>query len=90
MTKEQFLSGAPFYIGKKSYKGDSTYYYHSNANCISRQSRSSVDERVVLDGYECTITKIGRVGFAGMTYVLGKKVVVKYKFDDLLMFENNL
>jgi hypothetical protein len=87
MTKEQFLSGAPFYIKRKAYKGDSTYNFNG-AGSISRQSRSSVDERVVIDDYECNIFKLGRVGFEGFTFVMGKKVVVKIKFKDLVPFED--
>ena len=90
MTKEQFLNGTQFYIGRKKYKGDSTYSFNK-AGSISRQSRSSVDERVVLDDYECNVIKTGRIGFSGFTFVLGKKVVVKYRFEDLVEFigENN-
>ena len=90
MTKEQFLNGTQFYIGRKKYKGDSTYSFNE-AGSISRQSRSSVDERIVLDDYECNVIKIGRIGFSGFTFVLGKKVVVKYRFEDLVEFigENN-
>lgn len=86
MTKEQFLSGAKFYIGGKKYKGDSTYNFNG-AGSISRQSRSSIDERIVLDDYECNIFKMGRVGFEGFTFVLGKKVKVKVRFSDLVEFE---
>jgi hypothetical protein len=85
MTKEQFLAGTPFYIKSKKYAGDSTYYFNS-AESISRQSRSSVDERVVLDDYECNVDKIGRVGFTGFTFVMGKRVIVKLKFSDLISF----
>ena len=87
MTKEQFLSGAKFYIGGKKYKGDSTYNFN-DAGSISRQSRSSIDERVVIDDYECNVFKMGRVGFEGFTFVMGKKVVVKYRFADLVPFED--
>jgi hypothetical protein len=86
MTKEQFLKGTQFYVGSKKYKGDSTYSF-SSVGSISRQSRSSVDERIVLDDYECNVTKIGRVGFAGFTYVMGKKVVVRSRFEDLVEFK---
>ena len=86
MTKEQFLSGAKFYIGGKKYKGDSTYNFNG-AGSISRQSRSSIDERVVIDDYECNVFKIGRVGFEGFTFVMGKKVLVKFKFSDLVEFK---
>jgi hypothetical protein len=86
MTKEQFLSGAPFYIKGKNYKGDSTYTFNGLGS-ISRQSRSSVDNRVVIDDYECNLFKMGRVGFEGFTFVMGKKVVVKYRFEDLVEFK---
>ena len=85
MTKEQFTSGTIFYIREKKYKGDSTYYY--SGGHISRQSRSSIDDRVILDSYECNVPKIGRVGFTTYTYVMNKKVVVKLKFDDLVEFK---
>ena len=85
MTKEQFISGTPFYLNKKCYKGDSTYSYGEGS--ISRQVRSSIDDRVILDSYECNVTKVGRVGFSGFTYVLGKKVLIKGRFVDLVEFK---
>lgn len=85
MTREQFLSGVKFTIGQLKYKGDSTFSYDSKS--ISRQSRSSIDNRIILDGYECNVDKVGRVGFTGFTYVMGKKVLVKYKFEDLVEFK---
>jgi hypothetical protein len=85
MTREQFLSGTPFYIGGKSYNGDSTYYYEGG--CICRQSRSSIDERVILDSYHCNVLKTGRTGFTGFVFVLGKKVQVNLKFIQLQEFE---
>jgi len=85
MTKEQFISGTPFYVGGKKYNGDSTYYF--NDGHISRQTRSSIDDRAIQDSYECNVVKVGRVGFTGFTYVMGKKVVVKLKFSDLVPYE---
>lgn len=91
MTKEQFLDGTPFYIGRKRYAGDSTYYFSGSvvnaAGHISKQSRSSIDERVVLADYECNVLKLGRIGFIGFTYVMGKQVIVKYRFSDLVPYE---
>jgi hypothetical protein len=86
MTKEQFLKGTQFYVGSKKYKGDSTYSF-SSVGSISRQSRSSIDNRIVLEDYECNVTKIGRVGFVGFTFVMGKKVVVRSRFEDLVEFK---
>lgn len=86
MTKEQFISGTPFYINKKTYKGDSTYYF--DGGHISRQTRSSIDDKIVLDDYECNVTKTGRVGFTAFTFVMGKKVVVRNRFEDLVEFKH--
>ena len=86
MTREQFLNGTTFTVGVPRYKGACTYSLKHNDECITKQSRSSIDERVVLDDYECSVTKIGRVGFTGFTYVMKKKVVVKYRFEDLVEF----
>ena len=91
MTKEQFLDGTPFYIGGKKYKGDSTYYFsgsvENTTGHISKQSRSSIDERVIIDDYECNMDKLGRIGFTGFTHVMGKQVIVKYRFSDLVPYE---
>jgi hypothetical protein len=86
MTKEQFLNGTQFYIGRKSYKGAETYSYNAKDNYMSKQIRSSIDERVVMDDYVCNVTKVGRVGFEGLVHIMRKKVVVKYKFEDLIEF----
>lgn len=85
MTKEQFISGTPFTIGKQNYKGESTYYFDGGS--ISRQIRSSVDNRVTLVDYECNVLKVGRTGFKGFTFVMKKRVVVKYRFEDLVEFK---
>jgi hypothetical protein len=87
MTKEQFLSGKQFYIGRKSYNGAETYSYNLKDNYMSKQIRSSIDERVVLEDYVCNVTKVGRVGFLAVTFVMRKKVVIKYKFADLVEFK---
>jgi hypothetical protein len=86
MTKEQFLNGTIFTIGNPTYKGACTYSY-SKDGCIMKQSRSSIDERVVLNDYECNVPKITKSGFEGFTYIMKKMVVVKYKFTDLVEFK---
>ena len=87
MTREQFLNGTIFTVGFITYKGASTYYYNENAGCIMRQSRSSIDERIVLNEYECNVPKITKTSFTGFTYVMKKRVVVSYKFEDLVEFK---
>ena len=83
MTREQFISGTSFRVKGPSYKGAETYYYDE---CIMKQSRSSIDERVIIEGYHANVLKIGRVGFTAFTFIMNKKVVVKYRFDDLVEF----
>ena len=90
MTREQFLNGTIFTVGGPTYKGASTYSYNENAGCMMRQTRSSLDERIVMNEYECNVPKVTRTGFEGFTYVMKKKVVVKYKFEDLVVFEEGV
>jgi hypothetical protein len=87
MTREQFLNGTEFYIGRKR-RGDSTYSYDGSdkAGHICKQIRSAVDQRITLNDYECNVSKLGRVGFTGVTFVMGKRVVVKFRFSDLVEF----
>ena len=91
MTQEHFLNGVQFTIGPRKYKGESTYSYKEDAGkCITRQSRSSLDGRIVLNDYECNVDRVGRVSFTGFTFVMGKKVVVTYRFESLVEFEENV
>lgn len=87
MTREQFLNGTIFTVGLPTYKGACTYSYNEDARCMMRQSRSSVNERMVLNEYECNVPKITKTSFTGFTYVMKKKVVVSYKFEDLVEFK---
>jgi hypothetical protein len=83
MTREQFLSGVSFKVKGVTYKGAETYYYD---DCIMKQSRSSIDEEVIYKGHHANVLKIGRVGFTAFAFVMKKKVVVSYRFEDLVEF----
>jgi hypothetical protein len=83
MTREQFLSGVSFKVKGPSYKGAETYYYD---DCIMKQSRSSIDEEVIYKCHHANVLKIGRVGFTAFAFVMKKKVVVRYRFEDLVEF----
>jgi hypothetical protein len=84
MTREQFLSGVSFKVKGLTYKGAETYYYD---DCIMKQSRSTIDERVIYQDYHANVIKVGRVGFTAFSFVMNKKVVVKYRFEDLVEFK---
>ena len=81
MTKEQFLNGVSFSIKGNRFKGEPTYKY--DGGTVSRESRSSRDESIIFTDHEANIAKIGRVGFEAYNFVLGKKIKVKYRFEDL-------
>jgi len=83
MTREQFLSGVSFKVKGVTYKGAETYYYD---DCIMKQSRSSLNEEVLYRGHHANVIKVGRVGFTAFSFVLNKKVVVRYRFEDLVEF----
>ena len=84
MTREQFLSGASFRVGFLSYKGAETYYYDE---CIMKESRSSINEEVIYKSHHANVIKLGRVGFTAFSFVMNKKVTVKYRFEDLVEFK---
>ena len=86
MTREQFLSGVTFKVVGPTYKGASTFSYSEKENYMLRQTRSSIDDKVILNDYECNITKVSKTGFTGYTFIMKKKVVVKYRFEDLVEF----
>ena len=85
MTREQFLNGTPFTVGQFTYKGARTFFYDGTG--ITGQSRSSLDNRIVFIDYEANVSKVGRLGFKGFTYVMDKKVNLNYKFEDLVEFK---
>jgi hypothetical protein len=89
MKKEQFESGVSFRVKGIHYKGAATFKYGGeDKECLLKQTRSSIDEKIILEDYHCNITKITKSGFEGFVFVVSKKVNVKYKFEDLVVFEN--
>lgn len=86
MTKEQFLNGTSFkVISNVDYKGASTFKY--DGECLMKETRSSIDDQTIYSAYHLNIKKIGRIGFEGFTYVMNKRVNIKYKFTDLISFQ---
>lgn len=88
MTKEQFLNGTSFTVGAPMYKGAETFKY--DGGNIIRESRSSQDEKVLFVSHECNIIKVGKIGFTGFSFVVNKRVNIKYRFEDLVVFEETV
>ena len=90
MTKQEFLAGNPFSIGLKYRKGDSTYYFTPSeitSGSLSKQIRSGVDGRAITNDYHLSVDKIGTKSFIGFVYVMEKRVNIKYRFEDLKLYD---
>jgi hypothetical protein len=84
MTREQFLNGVSFRPAGPTYKGDWTYRYEEGS--IVRESRSSKDERLLTYSHHNNVTKVGKVGVKGFTYIFNKKVNISLRFEELVEF----
>ena len=80
MTREQFVNGTSFRLPNKVLRGDNTYSFRDNM--IIQEVRTKKG-RVLFTQHEANVDKIGRVGFEAYNYVMDKRVVVKFRFEDL-------
>ena len=81
MTREDFLSGVEFEMGS------STFKLEQDQRSISKVYRSNDRSTVVMEDHHMNVEKIGRVGFECYTYLLGKKIVRKVRFEELEVFK---
>ena len=79
MTKQDFLSGVEFEINGNFFKKED--------NTITKVYRSQDRSRVVMEDYHMNIEKISRVQFECYTYLLGKRIVRKVRFDEVEVFK---
>ena len=87
MTKQEFLSGKSFTFVKNT--GSNTFQYMApftelGEGSIQRNILSSDGERIILTDYEVNVSKLGSKTFTVYTYVLNKKVQLKYRYDELI------
>jgi hypothetical protein len=88
MTKQEFLSGKVFKVSN-SIVGNTYQFIPSNNNGDSDsngyiQKNIMSGDRVVLSDHEGNVTKIGTKTFEMFTFVMDKKVKLKYRFDELI------
>lgn len=82
MTKADFLAGKPFKFGYGEYK------YNGGPDDIVTINGGFTHKGKFIDrGYEVWVTKVGTKGFEGYRHVMGKKVKVKIKFEELELIE---
>jgi hypothetical protein len=86
MTKQEFLSGKTFKFAKNT--GSNTFQYGKSeegfSGYIQRNILSSDGKEVILTDYEVNVTKVGSKTFTVYTYILDKKIQLKYRFDELI------
>lgn len=82
MTKEQFLSGAEFEIKGSYFKLD------KEGRSILKVFRSTDRTRVIMEDYHMNVERVGRVGFEAYTFIMGRKVERKIRFEDLVEFKS--
>ena len=79
MTKQDFLSGVEFEMNGNFFKKED--------NAITKVYRSSDRSRTVMEDHHMNIEKIGKVQFECYTYMLGKRIVRKVRFDEVEVFK---
>ena len=79
MTKEDFIAGVEFEVNGNFFKREK--------EVITKVYRSNDRSRVVMEDYHMGIESIGRVGFEAFSFMIGKKVTRKLRFEDLEVFK---
>lgn len=82
MTKVDFLAGKPFKFGYLEYK-----YSDKDKHSPTIDGGFVNKDKFVNIRYEVWVEKVGTKGFEGYRYVMGKKVKVKIKFEELKLIE---
>lgn len=80
MTREQFVNGTSFFLPNVALRSKDTYAYKEG---IIVQETRDYEGKVLFTQHEANVAKIGRIGFEAYNYVMDKKVVLKFKFEDL-------
>jgi len=62
-------------------------FFKKEDNAITKVYRSNDRSRTIMEDYHMNIEKISRVGFECYTYLLGKRIVRKVRFEELEVFK---
>ena len=80
MTKQQFLNGERFKVST------GTYVYREDT--IFRLYIRSTSNTVLVEDYQCNVSIVTDEGFEGYTFVMGNRVSLEFKFEDLELVNN--
>ena len=81
MTREDFIAGVEFEIRGNYFKLD------EDKRSITKVFRTSDRSRVVMEDYHMNVERIGRVRFECYSYMMGRKVERRIRFEDLEVFK---
>ena len=81
MTREDFIAGVEFEIRGNYFKLD------KDKRSITKVFRTSDRSRVVMEDYHMNVEMIGRVRFECYSYMMGRKVERRIRFEDLEVFK---
>ena len=82
MKKEDFIAGVEFEMDFGTF-----FKLEQDQRSISKVYRTGDRSRVIMEDHHMNVEKIGKVGFEAYTYLLGKKIVRKVRFEDLIEFK---
>ena len=83
MKKEDFIAGVEFEMDFGTF-----FKLEQDQRSISKVYRSGDRSSIIMEDHHMNVEKIGKVGFECYTYLLGKKIVRKVRFEDLIVFED--
>ena len=87
MTKQDFLNGESFYLNG-DYSKTTTYKMGHKASSLEREYRMTSDvDNVLLSDHIFNIEKIGTKKVHLYTFLLGRKIVDKIRYDDMVAYD---
>jgi hypothetical protein len=88
MTKEQFLNETPFSLDY-DYSSGATYVYNNpngrDKGSLSREYRTK-EGKIVLSDHLMNIDKIGRKMITAYCFIIGRKIVERIRYEDMIEF----
>ncbi len=86
MTKQDFLNGESFYLNG-DYSNTTTYKMGHKANSLEREYRMTSDiDNILISDHIFNIEKIGNKMVHLYTFLLGRKIIDKIRYDDMVAY----
>lgn len=87
MTKQDFLERKSFYL-KGDFSNTTTYKMGHKASSLEREYRMTNDiDNILISDHIFNIEKIGTKKVHLYTFLLGRKIVDKIRYDDMVAYD---